>query len=56
MHLTPKNQMARGWSLVKNIDGKVVKSIQEISRADIVNVYISNGSFEAEVKSTAHDN
>ncbi len=52
----PKNQMARGWSLVKNIDGKVVKSIQEISRADIVNVYISNGSFEAEVKSTAHDN
>lgn len=54
--LDPKNQMSRGWSLVKGADGKVVKSVQKLAQADFLSVYLSDGSFEAEVKNIVSDN
>lgn len=48
--LSPLNVLARGYSLTRS-DGKVVRSIQDVAPGDPVEIVLSDGVLQAEVKS-----
>lgn len=48
--LDPKRQMSRGWSLVRDKDGNVIKSIKETKSGDCLLLYMTDGYLDTEVK------
>ncbi|MCF7926142.1 MAG: exodeoxyribonuclease VII large subunit [Candidatus Izimaplasma sp.] len=49
-HVNPLNIMEKGYSLTKK-EGKIIKSINDITQGDLVDVNLKDGAFKAEVKS-----
>lgn len=47
--LSPLGTLARGYSVVKGADGKVVKSAARVQSGDVIKVTVSDGEFSAEV-------
>ena len=45
----PKRRLAQGWSIATTRDGKVVKSIDDVTVGDAVSVLVSDGSFDSTV-------
>ena len=48
--INPHATLARGYAIVRGEDGNLVRSIHEVSSGDEINVRVSDGDFEAEVK------
>ncbi len=47
----PKRQLARGWSLTRGGDGRVIRSIEEVAAGDEVVTTLADGSLAARVLS-----
>jgi exodeoxyribonuclease VII large subunit len=47
----PDNILARGYSVVYNQDGKVVRDMSTLQTGDIISVKASRGTADAEIKS-----
>ncbi len=47
--LSPLGTLTRGYSLTKDADGKVLKSVSQVKSGDRVSVTLSDGEFAAEV-------
>jgi exodeoxyribonuclease VII large subunit len=43
----PENIVNKGYSIVYNIDGKVIKSIKTVKKDDEINVKISDGTINS---------
>jgi exodeoxyribonuclease VII large subunit len=50
--LSPLNVLARGYALVYNEDGTLLRSAADASAGQIVHARLASGSIEAQVKST----
>jgi exodeoxyribonuclease VII large subunit len=48
--LDPKKQMTRGWSLVRDKNGAVIKSVTGLKQGDPLSVFMRDGNIEVEVK------
>ena len=48
--LSPDGLMARGFSFTESVDGRAIRSIHDISKDDLVNIYLRDGKINAEVK------
>ncbi len=45
----PTHILTRGYGLVYNAEGKVVKSVKDIQEGDVITTRVSDGTFEAQV-------
>jgi exodeoxyribonuclease VII large subunit len=45
----PTRRLAQGWSIATNRDGRVVKSLEDVTVGETVSVLVSDGSFESTV-------
>jgi exodeoxyribonuclease VII large subunit len=52
-HLNPLAVLNRGYALIENKEGVIVKSITQISENDAITVRVGDGKFEAEVTKNA---
>jgi exodeoxyribonuclease VII large subunit len=50
--LDPAVQLARGWSITRDADGRVVRSIEDLSRDDIVTIAVADGLITSTVTDT----
>lgn len=50
--LDPAVQLARGWSITRGADGRVVRSIEDLSRDDIVSIAVADGLITSTVTDT----
>jgi exodeoxyribonuclease VII large subunit len=48
--LDPATTMARGWSIVRDANGKSIKSVAQMHTNDLVAVQFADGSVRAEVQ------
>ena len=48
--LSPLKTLSRGYSVVQNIDGKVVKSVNDVSKNDKINLILTDGKISAVVE------
>jgi exodeoxyribonuclease VII large subunit len=46
----PERQLKLGYSIVKNKRGKVVRSVQDVRRSEIIETQVADGSIKSEVK------
>jgi len=46
----PKKQLALGYSIATDKNGKVIRSVKQVKKGDDINVQVSNGRIESEVK------
>ena len=53
--LSPKNIMNRGYGVIMNADGKMIKSIDEIKENDHINVTLEGGGIGAKVTEVRRD-
>jgi len=51
--LSPLNKLNQGFSYVEGKDGKAVKRIEQVAKADMLLIHVSDGYIEAEVKRTS---
>ena len=54
--LSPLAVLGRGYAMVKNQDGKIVKSYRDISQGDKINILLGEGGFSASVIEIQQDN
>ena len=50
--LDPAVQLARGWSITRDADGRVVRSIEDLARDDIVTIAVADGLITSTVTDT----
>ena len=50
--LDPAIQLARGWSITRDADGRVVRSINDLARDDTVTIAVADGLITSTVTST----
>ena len=48
--LSPLHQLARGFSLVHNADGQLVRSIQQLKQGDLLALQLGDGQVGTEVR------
>ena len=48
--LSPLNVLARGYSLTRNEQGRLVRSIRDVKVGDVIEVTVSDGTIRAEVR------
>lgn len=48
--INPGNILARGYSLIRHPDGSIIKSVKQLSKNDIVNINLTDGTAEAGIK------
>ena len=48
--LSPLKTLSRGYSVAQNIDGKVIKSINDVSKNDKINLILTDGKVSAVVE------
>ena len=46
--MSPLKTLARGYSVVEE-DGKLVKSVKDVKKDDIVNIRLSDGKVDAKI-------
>ena len=50
--LDPAVQLARGWSITRDADGRVVRSTQDVTRDDIITIAVADGLITSTVTDT----
>ncbi len=50
--LDPAVQLARGWSITRDADGRVVRSTEDLARDDIVTIAVADGVITSTVTDT----
>ena len=48
--VSPKATLARGYAIVRSKEGRIVRSIDDVSVGDILNVQVADGKFDAKVE------
>lgn len=48
-NLSPLKTMLRGYSIVENLDGKVIKSVNELSKDDEISIRLNDGKRKAKI-------
>jgi exodeoxyribonuclease VII large subunit len=48
--VSPKATLARGYAIVRKKEGRIVRSIDDVSVGDILNVQVADGKFDAKVE------
>ena len=48
--LDPREVMRRGWSIVRRVDGRAVRSIGDVSVGETVNVQLADGTVATTVE------
>lgn len=49
MAVSPRSTLARGYAIVRRDDGRVVRSVEDVEKGDLLRVEVSNGEFGAVV-------
>jgi exodeoxyribonuclease VII large subunit len=50
--LDPAVQLARGWSITRDADGRVVRSTEDLARDDVVTIAVADGTITSTVTDT----
>lgn len=48
--LDPVSNMARGWSITRTVDGRVVRSIDDVSAGDVLSTSVADGTITSRVE------
>lgn len=48
--LDPASTMARGWSITRTVDGRVVRSIDDVSAGDVLSTSVADGTITSRVE------
>ena len=48
-NLSPLKTMLRGYSIVENLDGKVIKSVNDLSKNDEISIRLNDGKRKAKI-------
>jgi exodeoxyribonuclease VII large subunit len=51
--LDPATTLARGWSITRDAQGNIVKSINDVSLGDVLTTALANGSISSRVEGTS---
>jgi exodeoxyribonuclease VII large subunit len=51
--LDPATTLARGWSITRDAQGNVVKSIDQVSAGDVLTTALLNGTISSRVEGTS---
>jgi exonuclease VII large subunit len=47
--LDPKNVLARGWSITRGTDGKIVRNVGDVSTGEILTTVLQDGNVTSTV-------